>query len=233
MIFIVILNLPLNAQEHAVPGKLKLKLHMNSIYERSSDNTYSGSLDPGQSYIEERKDLDLGIFSVALEMIQTGRTSHQFELMPFRFRRQDVQENIIEGDLTRLESGGISTAFQSTLGYQYIYYFRSDKILRPYVGPAIQLFCDMSNYHPYFSLSYPVWELDLGLLMAATPGMEIKLGEKFSLDLNLPLGLYDFKLNSVRVDNPTLIINQRRTSRLIGDIPPGKFNLRIGLSYKI
>jgi len=101
------------------------------------------------------------------------------------------------------------------------------------VGPALQLFCEKSNYNSNISLIYPTRDFDLGLLLAAAPGMDIRLGKKLSLDLSLPLGLYDFKLNSVRVDNPTLTINQRRTSRLIGNIPPGKLNFRIGLSYKI
>ena len=53
---------------------------------------------------------------------------------------------------------------------------------RPYLGPAIQLFYGMSDFRPYFSLSYPDRELDFGLLLAAAPGVNIKLGKKFRLE---------------------------------------------------
>jgi len=206
---------------------------MNGIYEHSTDNAYEGNLNPGQVYTGENKDLELGIFSIAMELNSTERSSHQFEIMPFRFHRQDVNETITEGDNIQIVGEGLTTTFQSVLWYQYIYYFRPDKIIRPYLGPALQLFCKMSSYRPYVSLTYPAGEFDFGLLLAAAPGMDIKLGDKLRLDINLPLGFYDFKLNSVRTDNPTVTLNQRRTSKLTGAIPPGKLNFRVGLCYAL
>jgi len=139
-VFLLILTLLLSigspAQVKTDPGKFKLKLYMNGIYEHSSDNTYSGSLDPGQTYVKDSKDFDLGTFSIALEINKSMKSSHQFELMPIRFQRQDVEEKITDGDNIQIVGDGLRTSFQTTLGYQYIYYFRSDKIIRPPPGTS-------------------------------------------------------------------------------------------------
>ena len=229
----LLMSIPLQSQDTGGPGKLRLKLYLNGIYDRSSDNTYNGILEPGQEYTEKIKDLDIGSFSVALEIGRSENSSHQFELMPFRFTRLETEEKITQEDDRQLLSGGINTIFNSALWYQYNYYFRKGRTFRPYLSPAVQFHGEIEHYSPFVSLSYPYRQLQFGFLLAATPGLDISLGDKTGLDINVPIGLYDFSLHSERIDNPTLQENLRRTTTLEGVLPPGRFMFRIGLVYKI
>jgi hypothetical protein len=225
----------LMAQQEKNPGNYKIKIYVNGSKEFIKNSDYNWPLSENQTFKYQNKNLDIGTLSFGFEVEKRKNTSNEIEVMPFRFNQQENLSKIIDkaDNMTAIIGGGKSTSFSSSFRYQYNYKFLIEKKVIPFIGLSSQLFYDLYKNDPVVSLSYSTRSQDIGLLFSIIPGIEYKLTKILSVELNSPVSFYDIKLNSERIDNPTLEVKDRTVSTIIGDFFPNKINFRIGLSFKI
>lgn len=72
-----------------------------------------------------------------------------------------------------------------------------------------------------------------GLALNMTPRIKYKLSERFSMDLNIPLKIYDFRGERNMVNNPAIPIRQQITNRFNNIFLENAYTIRLGLTYRL
>lgn len=233
--FIISNSLLLTAQDKPDSRQIKLKLYVNAFYQDIENNDYHGFLEENEIYKFENKKYDIGAFSFAVEIGSYQKLKHEIELMPLKFDRNDILEihtRIGEyGPLTSVETE-MTKSFKTACRYQINYYFIQNKYIRPYIGLSSQSFYEFVHYGPGISV-YNEKDQSWGLLFAFTPGMIFNINEKISIDLNVPVGLYDIEINSERKMDSHHPYHQNTTSKFIKEFMPEIINIRLGICYKL
>jgi len=238
--FLMLLCSPaLKAQENPDAKKIRLKLYANGFYSYARGPDDFARPWENAEALFRKENFDFGHLSFAVEIDGGKFFSHELELMPFWIERNkeihyiNFLDTLPSPDDSRVTSGGTSTSIEIAFRYQANHYFCPNKIFDPYFGLSSQLYYTFSEYVPYTSMTFPAREQDLGLLFSLVPGVLIHLNEKMALDFNIPLGIYDFRLNMTKEDNPLLPVRNRKNSKFIGEFIPNYVNFRIGLIYTL
>jgi hypothetical protein len=79
----------------------------------------------------------------------------------------------------------------------------------------------------YFSSTY------YGFVMNATPRLYLKLSPHLTIDLNLPIRMYNFQVAKFRQDNPILSVQQQRSSETNHLFFEPVYTIRLGLMYTL
>jgi hypothetical protein len=186
-----------------------------------------------------KEGLDFGHLSFAIEIDKAKFFSHELELLPFWIERNKELRYINYLDTVptpfemHITDGGKSTSIEIAFRYQANHFFRPGKLIDPYFGLSSQLYYTFSEYSPYTAMTFPVREQNIGILLSFIPGITININQQIAIDVNVPLGIYDFKLNITIHDNPLLPSSDRKNSKFIGDLIPDYLNFRIGLIYSL
>lgn len=79
----------------------------------------------------------------------------------------------------------------------------------------------------YFSSTYYGFELN------ATPRLYLKISPHFTIDLNLPIRIYNFQISKFRQDNPILPVQQQRSIETNHLFFEPVYTIRLGLMYTV
>lgn len=229
----------LKAQDNPDAKKIRLKLYANGFYSyaKGIDNQVASGEDAEALFRKEN--FDFGQLSFAVEIDGGKFLTHEFELMPFWIERNkeihyiDFLDTLPDAPDSFIIFGGKSTSIEIAARYQATHHFYPNKLFDPYLGLSSQLYYSFSEFKPFTSMTFPIREQNLGLLFSIVPGVLIHVNRRMAIDFNIPLGIYDFKLNMIKNDNPSLPTNERKTSKFIGEFIPNYMNFRIGLVYTL
>jgi hypothetical protein len=72
-----------------------------------------------------------------------------------------------------------------------------------------------------------------GFVLNMVPRIEYKLSPRFSIDLNVPLKIYDLRAEKYRVKNPSIPIRQQTTIDYSNIFFESAYTFRLGLMYKL
>jgi hypothetical protein len=72
-----------------------------------------------------------------------------------------------------------------------------------------------------------------GFAVNISPGIAYKICRRFSLELNIPLKIYDFRGERIRIDNPAIPIWHQRTSEISHLFFEGAYTVRFGVRYNL
>lgn len=217
-------------------NQVLLKLYINGFYENTEDDEYNGPFTQVVDYVYKSDNFDFGILSFGAELKKIRFFNHEFEIMPLSIKHNNVTETIYFNDTSATSSllgGSKNTTVKSHFRYQANHYFLEGKTFNPYFGFSARTFYSYEVNKPYESIYYKQSTSDIGLQLAITPGLNINLGKKFILDLNIPVSFYEIKLITTNTQNPALPVHEQKNSTIIGETMPRFFNFRIGLFYRI
>lgn len=89
------------------------------------------------------------------------------------------------------------------------------------------------EYTPTTSSAYYQSRTFYGFALNATPRLLFKLNPRFSIDLNLPLRIYNFQKAYYRQDNPILPAQQQRSTKTNHLFLEPVYTLRLGLMWQL
>jgi hypothetical protein len=224
----------LKAQENVNLKKIAVKLYVNGFYKYTERDDYNGLIGSDYAFLDKNKGYDFGGLSFALEVQRNNFFSHEFEIMPLKIRQNDKIKTILYTVTNEVVLIGVkTTSIESALRYQLTYYFIKDKVVLPSIGLSPQLFYNFNKFDPSTTGYFGLTAQNIGLNLAIIPGLAFKLNKKLSIDLNIPIGIYEIKYDAINSENPNLPIRDQKDSKIIGEFIPKKVNIRIGIIYNL
>ncbi len=210
---------------------LSFKVYLNGSYQELSNREYY-SLSDYQPYNYTGSKYNFGGLSLALEIASDKFVSHEFELNPFNYSRNDnklTYKNEYEG----IRTGDISTTISSAFRYQVSHYFMSDRMINPYLALSGMIYYEYWTSEQYLSTSYNQYAHHLQFNLSLIPGVKVNVTDRFALVLDIPFQLYRIDHYSIDNGNPTLPLDIRVISNSGELFLPAEYCLRLGASFKI
>jgi outer membrane protein W len=125
--------------------------------------------------------------------------------------------------------------FSFSLRYQYNYFFiKKPSMFAPYLGISVLL--NSSKFYQYsyssYNLNYYTRQNSFNYTFAAVPGIQFNPGNKFYLDLSIPLNIWEGDYYIRKTNNPSL---PEHDSGFYGDFADGAHqrDIRIGLGFRL
>ena len=100
------------------------------------------------------------------------------------------------------------------------------------LNPAVDLYFYNGDAQPEFSSDFPVSSVNGGIMLSFIPHLEIPLGERLFLDLNINFINVSFGIDYQRTFNPAFSERQQKTAGFDFDTQ-GERSFRIGLGYRL
>lgn len=100
------------------------------------------------------------------------------------------------------------------------------------LNPALDLYFYKGNAQPVLTANAPVTSIDGGILLSFIPHLEIPLGERLLLDLNINFINVSFGINYQRNFNPAWSERQQKKGGFDFDTQ-GERSFQIGLGYRL
>ena len=100
------------------------------------------------------------------------------------------------------------------------------------LNPAVDLYFYKGDAEPAQNSTFPVTSIDGGILFSFIPHLEIPLGERFFLDLNINYINVSFGISYQRNFNPAWTDQQQKTGGFDFDTQ-GERSFQIGLGYRL
>ena len=208
-----------------------LKVYYNGFYNFDKSITTN---DNNVTYTNEVSNYDFGGISFALEIDKNSLFSHEIELLPLLLKiNEDITYVSADGFDTQISDGSKNTYLKSAVRYQINHSFLDDNIVTPYLGAAIQLFGDFNKSNPPMSTYYPFSILQAGFTISIVPGLQIDLGEKIAIDIDLPIDLVLLYNTWTYNQNPMIPVENQKKSEFETSFFPKRLNARLGLIYRI
>lgn len=101
------------------------------------------------------------------------------------------------------------------------------------LGVAINPYYVFEEYAPNTETTYYVSTKLYGSAMNITTRIKYKLSQRFSIDLNIPLKIYDLRAERTRVKNPNFPIHQQTWTNYSNIFFESAYTIRLGLMYKL
>ena len=100
------------------------------------------------------------------------------------------------------------------------------------IGAGINPYYVHVEYIPNVETTY-YWSTQLyGFAFNFTPRINYKISRRFNIDLNVPLKIYDLRLEKNQVNNPAIPIRQQNTNDVDHIFFESAYTIRLGLAYK-
>lgn len=100
------------------------------------------------------------------------------------------------------------------------------------LGLGINPYYVQVEYIPNVETSFYSSTKHFGFVFNMVPRVKYNLSQKFSIDLNVPLKIYDLQVAKYQVDNPSIPMRQQTTFDHSNIFFENAYTIRIGLMYK-
>lgn len=175
--------------------------------------------------------------TVAFQFKSRTGNFHEIEMSDLKLRKNTIIEQEINDSANTnfVIGGGQVTESAVVFRYENILIFNSDreKKLVPALGVGISPYFQGLGVILNVSNRFKTRETYLGANFFVAPRINYFINEKFFLDLNIPVTLFDLHLQSVVEDNPAIPVSQRKTSSLNFSMLPKIFSARVGVGMKL
>ena len=89
------------------------------------------------------------------------------------------------------------------------------------------------EYVPKIENAYDLSTKLYGFVLNAVPRATYRLSQRFSMDLNVPLKIYDLRGEKKRIKNPNIPRNQQETTEHSSIFFESAYTVRVGVMYKL
>ena len=101
------------------------------------------------------------------------------------------------------------------------------------LGAGINPYYVYIQYFPKVETTYYASSELYGFALNIVPRLEYKLSNRFHLDLNIPLKVYDLRGEKIRLDNPAIPIRQQTSTDGDQIFFESAYTIRLGLMYTL
>jgi len=108
-----------------------------------------------------------------------------------------------------------------------------DKEIRPYLGIFIRASSQWASYKPATAEFFPMDRWLTSFSPGIVPRLFLKLGNRWQLDLSVPVVLGSISFDRTTMKNPALTPAQQRNSIVDMDILSTETQIRLGFAYRL
>jgi hypothetical protein len=108
-----------------------------------------------------------------------------------------------------------------------------DKPFAFLLGVGINPYYVHIEYEPNVETVYYSSKQLYGFALNITPRIKYKLSQRFGIDLNVPLKVYDLRGEKNHVKNPSIPIRQQTANGYSNIFLESVYTIRLGLKYKL
>jgi hypothetical protein len=172
--------------------------------------------------------------SLSLNFLTKKGLVHEVEFFipefnkPFEKLQFPMQYEFIKGDKFVNEASSFSMRYE----INKLLSDKSDRIVFYFGVGANPYFVHLESTPTtpnayYISLKYYGFEVNV------IPGLNYKINQQFSINLNVPVRMYNFRGVKYRQDNPILPLLQQRTNHIKHLFFEPVYTIRLGLGYRV
>jgi len=233
-IFLLLLSAFVYSQNKNLDYKRAIKFYNLSTYQKTKSNS-SDSVFTYNSYSSNFQILHP---TIAFGWKAKNQNSHELELTGLIVKRNN-SNSTVSTNSDNLPPSTISGAdvFSSSISlrYEYIINFfkKSDCILAPSLGCAINPYFDQTKQKPHTTQAFPSSYVTFGAKGFIIPRLTYYYNSKCFFDFNIPIALFDAQNKFSTVRNPGIPVANQRISDGNFDVLPKQFYLRLGVGIKI
>jgi hypothetical protein len=217
-------------QGHAQPKKLSLIAYNLSSYQSQTERSTTSAITHSTSTSKNTEWLH-PTFSVRWQ----GRKKHQHEI-------ELTNLSLAKQDISTVTSNDTSGSTATTMGYKRVSTFvgfRYEYILgieklssvrgKFLLGLGINPYYQRERNTPYVSSSYPSSSSFIGMKSFLIPRFTYRVSKRIFIDANIPICLFDAKLQQETLNNPTLSLQNQKSTVFNYNALPGFLSGRIGI----
>ena len=172
--------------------------------------------------------------SLAVELITKKDNVHEIEfLLPEvdkSFDKFNFPAQYYTWSHSQIER--VSTSYSFRYGFGKYLPSKSDR-MHFLIGAGINPYYVLQEFIPHTNAAYYNSIKWIGAALNVTPGIRYKLGRHFRLGFSMPFGIYNFRFQEYRQDNPILPISQQRNKQTKHFFFEPVFTFRLGLTYHL
>lgn len=185
---------------------------------------------------EETKQVKVNFSRISIAFVFTSRkrSFHEVELQIPEFSKPidkldfPLKYTFFKGE--PFESAGNSFSFRYEFGKLL---GDKSKPINFLLSAGINPYYMQLEYTPTTSSAYYQSRTYYGFALNATPRLYFKLNRHFSIDLNIPIRIYNFQKARYRQDNPILPVRQQRLTKTNHLFFEPVYTIRLGLMWHL
>jgi hypothetical protein len=225
-----------HAQNPNLNYKTALKLYNISTYEAQTKlvpNSNSSAI----SYVNTSTALQYLQPSIAFQWHAKNNNFHELELTKLQLGKEIYNTKLVNDstNATISTGGGELVTTSIALRYEYIFHFIKTRQIKlvPSLGLGGNPYFRQTTYQQIVSNDFKSTYSKTGFKAFVTPRVNYFITNKFFLDVNMPICIFDAVATSDYVGNPVLpLANRTKNSFEFGPFPK-YISARIGLGIKI
>ncbi len=228
VILLIGLQPVVHAQKYSSGDRhILIKIYQNTDYVRLQKEVWS---EPQQRYVRsDNFQLYLNRFSVALQM----RTPKDWEQELEAFYSNEAVSIAWEQKLGHRPSNFSTRITFLSLQYELLKSFNTADKFSFLLGGGVSPYFVLLEKTPYSTNSFPGEERLIGGTININGHTQYNFRYRWVIDLNLRLGLCDFRYQQTHVANPVLPISAQRSDSFEFKLLPQAYTLRLGVGYRI
>ncbi|MCB0656192.1 MAG: hypothetical protein KDC57_08660 [Saprospiraceae bacterium] len=161
-------------------------------------------------------------------------TVHELEIVSMQIQK-DKQYKLIAPNTDQAESIDSYKKFSMGMRLQYAlsHLFLPGSKIRPAVGVGVQPYARYTSTQPLSSLGFPVRNVLLGTSVVFIPRMIIIRGERWLIDVNVPMGILDLFWQRKVIQNPILSAQNQSNIAVKSTWLPDLLQVSAGVAYRL
>lgn len=170
--------------------------------------------------------------SLALDIETKNKFTHEIELLIPELSKSTYSIQFPMNYEFRKDYGSTGKVSSYALRYELIISL-SDKSKRFTFNPGVGI----NSYYVYIEFMPDVANAFnrsnklYGFVFNITPRISYKLTNRFKIDVNVPLKVYDLREDAERIDNPAIPVRQQANSKTHSIFFENAYTIRLGLLY--
>ncbi len=172
--------------------------------------------------------------SLAVELMTKKNNVHEIEFflpeVDKPFDRFDFPAQYYTWSHNKTER--VATSYSFRYGFSKYLPSKSDR-LNFLIGAGINPYYVLQEFIPHTNATYYNSIKWIGAALDVTPGIRFKLGKHFRLGFSMPFGIYNFRFQEYRQDNPILPVRQQRNKETKHLFCQPVFTFRLGVTYDL
>ena len=151
--------------------------------------------------------------SPALTWNKNARNLHEISVSQITWRRHDSVFLLLQNEDSLKTVGNVrENGFCFAVRYEYLFAIlkKAEKI-SPKIGVGIQPYCQIMDYLPFDSGSFPSRILSAGVQFQCIPRLNVKISRRWFADVNMPATIFTTGYTLLKEENPSFPIILQKT----------------------
>jgi hypothetical protein len=215
-----------------------VKLYTNFSWTSTEDRWSLDSANSTSSLLEN-KETQIDYFTPAFAIYSPNGNFQELEISRLQFNHSNNAVRIqtdSTGQTSDIVIGQKITRIFIAFRYEYdilLFKQKTENKVQWYTGFSASPYFSNSKFSPIVSNLYPTNENKMGVTLSVIPRLHYNVNDRWFVDLNVPVNLFDFNVNVKNDSNPTLPDSQNKTTTLELETFPSQVLIRLGVGLRL